>query len=66
MPQTQKQTLSELLVVAGIAAYAYYRYSKMTTIEKQNVHEEIKEIGEKVVKGLIPPQFKPFLPQYLK
>ena len=66
MPQTQKQTISEILVVAGIAAYAYYRYSKMTAAEKQKIHDDVKEIGQNVVKGLIPEPVKQFLPAHLK
>ena len=66
MSQTQKQTISEILVVAGLAAFAYYKYSKMTAEEKQKIHDDIKEIGQNVVKGLVPDQIKAFLPAHLK
>ena len=66
MSQSKNQKISEVLVVIGIAAFAYYKYSKMTATEKEKVHADIKEIGENVVKGLIPEPIKTFLPAHLK
>ena len=66
MSKSKNQTISEVLVVVGIAAFAYYKYSKMTAAEKEKVHADIKEIGENVVKGLAPEAIKNFLPARLK
>jgi hypothetical protein len=38
----------------------------MSVEEKQKIHDDIKEIGQNVAKGLIPDQIKPFLPAHLK
>lgn len=63
---TQKERFSEVLVIAGIAAFAYYKYSKMTTEEKRVISNDIKEIGGKILKEFIPEQIKTFLPAHLK
>jgi hypothetical protein len=63
---TQKEKISEVLVVAGLAAFAYWRYSKMTESEKQKIHTDLKEIGERVIKELVPEGIKTFLPTVLK
>jgi hypothetical protein len=43
-----------VVVIAGLLAFAYYKYSRMSESEKEKIHDDIKEIGEKVVKELIP------------
>jgi hypothetical protein len=63
---TQKAKISEVLVIAGLAAFAYWRYSKMTEEEKEKIHTDIREIGEKVVKELIPEGIKTLLPTFVK
>ncbi|MCW3081633.1 hypothetical protein [Segetibacter sp.] len=63
---SQKGRISEVLVVAGLAAFAYWRYSKMTELEKQKVQTDIKEIGEKVIKELLPEGIKGLLPSFAK
>lgn len=63
---SQKVQITEVLVVAGLAAFAYWRYSKMTTLEKEKVHNDIKEIGEKVVRELLPEGIKTLLPSFVK
>lgn len=63
---TQKAKISEVLVVAGLIGFAYWRYSKMSEHEKQRVHDDIKEIGEKVVKELLPEGIKGLLPSVFK
>lgn len=61
-----KGKISEILVVAGLAAFGYYRYSKMTASEKEKLQSDIKEIGEKVIKELIPEGIKSLLPGFGK
>ncbi|MCW3107306.1 MAG: hypothetical protein JWQ09_1812 [Segetibacter sp.] len=63
---TQKGKISEVLIVAGLAAFVYWRYSKMTEQEKHQIHTDIKEIGEKVIKELLPEGIKTLLPSILK
>ena len=63
---TQKVKITEVLVVAGLAAFAYWRYSKMTVHEKERIHADVKEIGEKVIKELLPEGIKSLLPSFGK
>lgn len=63
---SQKVKITEVLVVAGLAAFAYWRYSKMTEQEKDKIHTDIKEIGEKVIKELLPEGIKSLLPSFVK
>lgn len=63
---TQKGKITEILVVAGIAAFAYYKFSKMTDEEKQKIYSDIKEIGEKAIKELVPEGLKTLLPSVSK
>ena len=63
---SQKGKISEVLIVAGLAAFAYWRYSKMTEQEKDKIHTDIKEIGEKVIKELLPEGIKSLLPSFVK
>ncbi|MDB5248150.1 MAG: hypothetical protein JWQ40_2544 [Segetibacter sp.] len=63
---TQKERISEVLVIVGIAAFAWYRYSKLTEAQKISIQSDIKEIGGKIMKEFIPEQIKGFLPANLK
>lgn len=63
---TKKEKLSEIIVAAGIVAFAVYRYSRMTADEKENVHNDLRFMGEKLVKELLPNQIKTFLPEHWK
>ncbi len=63
---TQKVKITEVLVAAGIAAFAYWRYSKMTPHEKEKIHADVKDIGEKVIKELLPEGIKSLLPSFTK
>lgn len=63
---TQKAKISEVLVVAAIAAFGYWRYSKMTENEKEKIVADIKEIGEKAIKELLPQGIKSLLPSVFK
>jgi len=63
---TQKQKISDILVIAGLAAFAYYKYSKLSEEEKRNIVNDIKETGRNIMKELIPEGIKSFLPETLK
>lgn len=63
---SQKGKITEVLVVAGLAAFAYWRYTKMTESEKDKIHSDIKDIGEKVIKELLPEGIKSLLPSFVK
>ncbi len=63
---TQKGKITEVLIVAAIAAFGYWRYSKMTAQEKQKIQSDIKEIGEKAIKELLPEGIKSLMPSVLK
>ncbi len=40
------------LLLAGIAAFAYYQYKKMTPQQKQDLKGNIKKQGEKILDNL--------------
>ncbi len=63
---TQKQKISDILVIAGLAAFAYYKYSKLSEEEKRNIANDIKETGRNIMKELIPEGIKSFLPESVK
>jgi hypothetical protein len=63
---TDKGKISEVLVVAAIAAFGYWRYSKMTAAEKDKIQSDIKEIREKVIRALLPQGIKSLLPSVFK
>jgi len=63
---TQKEKVSDILVIAGLAAFAYYKYSKLTTEEKNNIVNDLKETGRNIVKEMIPAELKSFVPGILK
>lgn len=63
---TQKEKVSDILVIAGLAALAYYKYSKLTQAEKSNIVKDLKETGRNMIKELIPEQIKSFVPGILK
>jgi hypothetical protein len=62
----QKEKVSDILVIAGLAAFAYYKYSKLTREEKNNIVTDLKETGRNIIKELIPEQIKSFVPGILK
>ena len=63
---TQKQKISDILVIAGLAAFAYYKYSRLSEEEKRNIVNDIKETGRNIMKEMIPEGIKSFLPETLK
>lgn len=62
MTQTEKEKLSDILVIAGIAAFAYYKYSKLTSEEKSKIVRDIRETGRNIIKEMIPEEVKGFIP----
>ena len=42
------------LLLAGVAAYGYYKYSKMTEAERKNFISGLKEKGKKVLDQYVP------------
>lgn len=59
---TQKQKLSDILVIAGIAAFAYYKYSKLSSEEKSKIVEDLRETGRNIINEMIPKEIKGFIP----
>lgn len=62
MTKTEKEKLSEVLVIAGLAAFAYYKYSKLSSEEKSKIVTDIKDTGRNIIKELIPDEIKGFIP----
>jgi hypothetical protein len=42
------------LLLAGLAAFAYYKYSKMTPEERRTMFDSLKEKGKKLVDEYVP------------
>lgn len=63
---TRKEKVSDILVIAGLAAFAYYKYTKLSSAEKEKMVEDLKETGRNIVKELIPQEIKGFVPGLLK
>jgi hypothetical protein len=46
------------LLLAGLAAFAYYKYSKLSPERKQDITGTIKEKGKKIYDKLVPQSIK--------
>ncbi len=46
------------LILAGLAAYAYYKYSKMSEEEKRKLADNLKEQGKKFYDQYVPENIK--------
>jgi hypothetical protein len=46
------------LLLAGIAAFAYYKYSKMSSDEKENLLGDLKAKGQKLYDEYMPEKYK--------
>jgi hypothetical protein len=57
MLQNKKGTAG-LLLLAGAAAYAYHKYSKMSEDEKNNMFGDLKEKGRKLYDQYVPADIK--------
>ncbi len=49
------------LLLAGLAAFAYYRYSKMSEEQKRNLVSGLKEKGKKLYDEFMPTEIKNML-----
>lgn len=49
------------LLLAGLAAFAYYRYSKMSEEQKRNLVSGLKEKGKKLYDEYMPTEIKNML-----
>ncbi len=48
------------LLLAGLAAFAFYKYSKLSPDEKSNLVGTIKEKGKKLYDKYLPDEFKKY------
>ena len=46
------------LLLAGLAAFAYYKYSKLSAEEKDSLVSDLKEKGKKLYDQYAPPELK--------
>ncbi|MEP6846091.1 MAG: hypothetical protein ABI861_08805 [Panacibacter sp.] len=46
------------LVIGGLAAYAYYRYAKMSVEEKREIVETLKKRGKEMYDEYMPAELK--------
>ena len=53
-----RRSNSGSLLLAGLAAYAYYKYSKMSPAERSNLFETLKAKGKKLVDDYVPANIK--------
>ena len=51
------------LILAGLAAYAYYKYSRMSEEQKQNLVNDLKEKGKRYFDQYMPEELKNIFPQ---
>gem|GEM_PF-4884143 len=63
---SQKVKIEEGLIILGLIAFAYYKYSKMTEQEKSDIARHIRETGKKVIEEFVSGEIKAFLPGSLK
>lgn len=54
----QNKKNSKGLLLAGLAAFAYYKYSKMSAEEKQNIVSTLKDQGKKLYDQYVPEEVK--------
>jgi hypothetical protein len=54
----QNRKNSTGLLLAGLAAFAYYKYSRMSEEEKQNIISSLKDQGKKLYDQYIPEEVK--------
>ncbi len=55
---TQNKLPKGSLLLAGLAAFAYYKYSKLSPAEKNNITGTIKEKGKKLYDQYVPAEVK--------
>ncbi len=57
---TQNKLPAGSLLLAGLAAFAYYKYSKLSPDDKSNLVATIKEKGKKLYDQYLPNELKNF------
>lgn len=62
----QKEKISEILIVAGLVGFAFFRYTKMSETEKLSMKQSIKETGSRIIKESIRKQSKRLFPGMIK
>lgn len=55
---SQNRTRSGSLLLAGLAAFAYYKYSKMTPEQRRSMLDGLKEKGRQLVDEYVPANIK--------
>lgn len=58
MTQNKKSLATGGLVLAGLAAYAWFKYSKMSQEEKTNLVNDLKGRGQKLYDDYVPQNIK--------
>lgn len=53
-----KKLSAGALLGAGLAAFAYYKYSKLTEEQKQNLTGDLKDKAQKLYDQYAPPELK--------
>lgn len=56
MNQNKKSSMP--LILTGLAAFAFYKYSKLSADQKKNIGSTIKEKGEKIYDKYVPQKVK--------
>lgn len=46
------------LILGGVAAYAYYKYSKMSVQEREDMVNNLKQRGKKLYEDYVPSDLK--------
>jgi hypothetical protein len=57
----QKKMPAGGILLAGLAAYAYYKYSKMSPEEKSNLVSDLKDKGQKLYEQYVPEDVRDML-----
>jgi len=55
---TNKKVGAGTLIAAGLAAFAYYKYSKMSEEEKKNITGDLKEKAQNLYDQYAPEELK--------
>ena len=55
---SRNNSRSGSLLLAGLAAFAYYKYSKMTPEERSNMFNNLKAKGKQLVDEYVPANIK--------
>ena len=56
----RRSTKNGSLLLAGLAAFAYYKYSKLSAEEKKDLTGTLKQKGQKLYDEYVPDELKKF------